>query len=171
MPAPPMLEASQLEKPLPLPRNTDSIYGQPPTELHEDQPMLQAPIPFDASVSDMLDALCAGIDTKDSNRIILDERIDDLELILMPSAYIVGPFPAFSLFPVPELLHPSIHDPIIPAVPTKVTDLLVERSVDEPTSDILSLALVVPAKGLKSLKIELNWRYWLFIGRCLKKGA
>ena len=88
MPAP-IPEASPLEEPSPLPRDTESIYGQPPTELLEDPPTLRAPIPFDASLSNMVDALCAGIDKKDSNKIILDEKIDDLESMLMDSVSIV----------------------------------------------------------------------------------
>ena len=164
MPAP-LPKVSPPEEPLPPPRDTESIYGQPPTELHENQPALRVPIPFDASVSNMLDAFCTGIDTNDTNRVILDEQIDDIESMLMPSASIEGFFLAFSRLTVPELPHPSIHDPIIPATPTKLTDLLVARLTNEPTSEIPSLALVVPAKGLKSLIIELNWRYWRPMGR------
>ncbi len=116
-------------------------------------------IPFDASVSNMLDAFCAGIGTNDSNRIILDEKIDDLESVLMPSTSAIDPLTAFSPFSVPELPHPSIHDPILPDVPTNAADLLTETLIDDRISDILSLVLVVPAKDWKSLNIELNWRY------------
>ena len=107
----------------------------------------------------MLDAFCTGIGTNDSNKIILDERIDDLDSVLMPSTSAIDPLTAFSPLPVPELLHPSIHEPILPGVPTKVADLLTETLIDDRMSDILSLVLVVPAKDWKSLNIELNWRY------------
>jgi len=154
-----MPKAPPLEEPSTLTFDTESIYVQPPTESLGDQPTLRASIPFDASISDMLDAFCAGIDTKDSNKIILDEKIDDLESVLMPSTSIVDPFMAFSLFSVPELPHPSIHDPIIPAMPTKITDLLAETLINDRMSGIPSLVLVVPIKDLRSLKIELDWRY------------
>lgn len=90
MPAP-MPKASTLEEPSTLTCDTESTHGQPPTESLEDQPTLRASIPFDASVSDMLDAFCAGIGTNDSNTIILDEKIDDLESVLMPSTSALDP--------------------------------------------------------------------------------
>jgi hypothetical protein len=165
-----MPKARPLEEPPTLTFDTESTHGQPPTEALEDQSTLRASIPFDASISDMLDAFCAGIGTKDSNRIILDEKIDDLESVLMPSTSTVDPFTPFSLFSVLELPHPSIHEPIIPAVPTKITDLLAETLINDRMSGIPSLVLVVPAKDLRSLKIELNWRYCLFMAcrtKCL----
>ena len=168
MPAP-MPKASPPEESPPLLRDTESIYGQPPTERLEEQPILRAPIPMNASVSNMLDALCAGIDTRDPNRIILDEKIDDIESMLLPSASVVCSFSDCSPFTVPDLPHPSIRDSIIPAVPTKFADLLAEVSIEDPTSGVSSLMLVAPAKCLKSLMIELNWRYWLFMGRCSKR--
>lgn len=158
MPAP-MPKASPLEEPPTLTHDTESTRGQPPTELLEDQPSLRASIPFDASVSDMLSAFCTGIGTNDSNKIILDEKIDDFESVLMPSTSTIGPFTAFSPFSVPELPHPSIHDPILPSVPTRAADLLAETLIDDRISGIPSLTLVVPAKDWKSLNIELNWRY------------
>ena len=91
-----------------------------------------------------------------------------LSRCLCPVRLLCVPFLAFLHLAVPELPHPSIHDPIIPAMPTKVTDLLVPRLADEPPSGIPSLALVVPAKGLKSLMIELDWRYWRSMGRYSK---
>ena len=158
MPAP-MPEALPLEEPPTLTRDTESTYGQPPTEGLEDQPTLRASIAFDPSVSDMLDTFCAGISTNDINKIILDQKIDDFESVLMPSASAIGPFTALSPFTVPELPHPSIHDPILPSVPTKVADLLAETLIDDRISGVPSLTLVVPAKDWKSLNIELNWRY------------
>lgn len=94
----PLPKVSPPEEPLPPPRDTESICGQPPTELHENQLTLRVPIPFDASVSNMLDTFCTGIDTNDTNRVILDEKIDDTESVLMPSASIVGSFSRFLTF-------------------------------------------------------------------------
>jgi hypothetical protein len=161
-----MPQVPPLEESPPRPRDTESTYGQPPTEPLEDPPTLRAPVPFNVSVSNMLDAFCAGIDTMDSNKIILDEKIDDLGSVLMPRVSVLCSSFGFLILAVPELPHPRIHDPILPAVPTKSADLLTELTIDDPTTDCHSLALVVPAKGLKSLKIELNWRYWLFTGCC-----
>lgn len=163
-----MPKAFPLEELPELTRDTESTHGQPPTESPEDQPTLRILIPFDASVSNMLDAFCAGIDTNDPNKIILDEKIDDLESVLMPSMSVIDPLTAFSPLSVPELPHPSIHDPILPGVPTKVADLLTETLIYDGLSDILSLVLVVPAKDWKSLNIELNWRYLFFTG-CRRK--
>jgi len=97
MPAP-IPEMSPLEEPPTLTRGTESIHCQPPTDSLEDQRTLRASIPFDASISDILDAFCAGIGTKDPNRIILDEKIDDLASVLMPSASVVVPSTVFSPF-------------------------------------------------------------------------
>lgn len=97
MPAP-ISEAPPLEEPPTLTRDTESTHGQPPTESLEDQPTLRASIPFDPSVSDMLDAFCAGIGTNDLNKIILDEKIDDFESVLMPSTSAIG---------LSRLSHPS----------------------------------------------------------------
>ena len=97
MPAP-IPEAPPLEEPPTLNRDTESTHGQPPTELLEAQPSLRASIPFDASVSDMLSAFCTGIGTNDSNKIILDEKIDDFESVLMPST---------STLVLSRLSHPS----------------------------------------------------------------
>lgn len=93
MPAP-LPKASPPEE-LPPPRDTESIYSQPPTEPLENRPTLRAPIQFAASVSNLLDTFCAEIDTNDTDRVILEEKIDDIEPVLMPSAFIVCSFSRF----------------------------------------------------------------------------
>ena len=88
----PMLKGSPPQELASLPCDTEPIHGQPPTSMLEFQSTLRTPIPFDASVSNMLNAFCAGIDTNDSKRIILDEKIDDIETVLMPSTSVMCSF-------------------------------------------------------------------------------